>query len=306
MSVLAISSDGGGSTRIPAAYNGVFGVQPSAGRIPQLEPVTGGPHQMSTGPTTIDVRDAAILLNVIAGPDPRDSSAIQSPRPDFTDRIDDGVKGYRMAWSDDFGHIPVIDNRVLALQKSAFGEFATAGAHLEEPGIALYDFFASWSTLVSALGRVARLQGMTDAEKALLSPPIAGFFISGGRTPPTARDIAEAELVRTDIRKRMSDLFANYDLICTPVVTLVAPIAPDGWDQPYSNPVYAHQFGTPYTHLANYLGLAAASVPCGFVDGLPIGLQIIADRMNEQKVFRAARAFERLRPWSHIHPKFKS
>ena len=302
MPTLAVASDGGGSTRIPAHYNGVFGMQPSAGRLPMLSPAIGGPPQASFGPTTIDVLDNAMLLNVLAGPDPRDPSAIHSPRPDFTQHLQAGIEGFKIAWSDDFGHIPILDRRVLDLQRSSALLLEQAGAVVEQPQIQLYDFFDAWRTTISALGRVSRVQSFSEEDRTKLSPPIASLFLQELK-PPTSEELAAAEQIRADIRRRFDELFARYDLICSPVLTTTAPIAPEGWAQPYDDAVYAKEFGTPYTHVANFLGLAAASVPCGFVDGLPVGLHVIADRLNEEKVYRAAQAFSAIKPWNERHPE---
>ncbi len=301
ISPFAIASDGGGSTRIPAHFNGAFGLQPSPGRLPLLEPIVGGPQQVSFGPMTLDVMDAAIIMNVMAGPDRRDPSAIQTPAPDFTAGLNDGIKGYRIAWSDDFGHIPILDRRVLQAQKSSAYLLERAGAMVEDPAIKLYNFFEPWAVTNAALGSVARIRNFSDDQKALISPPVAGTMLHD-RPIPTASDIAKAEAVRSDIGARFEALFDRYDVICTPVSTTIAPIAPDGWEQPYANPVYAREFGTPYTHVVNFLGLTAASVPCGFVDGLPVGMQVIARRLDEAKVFRVAQALARLQPWDQRHP----
>lgn len=301
ISPFAIGSDGGGSTRIPAHFNGAFGLQPSPGRLPLLKPVFAGPQQASFGPMTLDVMDAAIIMNVMAGPDPRDSSAIQTPAPDFTAGLNDGIKGFRIAWSDDFGHIPILDKRVLKTQKTAAYLLEKAGARVDDPSIKLYDFFESWAVSNAALGSVARVRAFSDEQKALISPPVAETMLRA-RQIPTPSDIEKAEAVRADIRARFEALFDRYDVICTPVSTTIAPIAPDGWEQPYANPIYGAEFGTPYTHVVNFLGFTAASVPCGFVDGLPVGLHVIARRMNETKVFRVAQALAQLQPWDRRHP----
>ncbi len=301
ISPFAIASDGGGSTRIPAHFNGVFGLQPSPGRLPLLEPILAGPQQASFGPMTLDVMDAAIIMNAMAGPDPRDPSAIQTPTPDFTAGLNDGIKGFKIAWSDDFGHIPILDLRVLKTQKSSAYLLERAGATVEDPAIKLYDFFEPWAISNAALGSVAKIRGFSEEQKALISPPVAQTMLRD-RPIPTADDIAKAERVRADIRTRFEALFDRYDVICTPISTTIAPIAPAGWEQPYADPTYGAQFGTPYTHVVNFLGLTAASVPCGFVDGLPVGLQVIARRMNETKAFRVAQALALLQPWDSKHP----
>lgn len=305
MSCFSIGSDGGGSTRIPACFNGVFGFQPSAGRIPMRIP-----HSVpmsSTGPMTLYVRDAATILQVIAGADSRDPSAIEQPAPDFLGSLDQGVKGFRIAWSPDFGLIPVIDPRVISQVERSAGALAGAGAIIEAPSLTLPDEQA-WNVFLTinetSYHRRGRLLELTAVQQAQLTPPTQAMLEMVKQAPPvTMEDEMKALEDRRSVQQWIDGVFTSHDLICTPTVGITAPPIPEcEWDQPYTEPFYASRISTPYTYIANILGLPAASVPCGFVDGLPVGLQIIGPRFADVNVMRAAQAMSRLQPWMDVHP----
>ena len=152
--------------------------------------------------------------------------------------------------------------------------------------------------------RGGRLLDFTPEQQAQLTPPTQGMLAQVRKAPGiTSAQLLEALKNRAELARWMDSIFAKYDLICTPTLGIVAPPIPDAdWAQPYQNPYYASHISTCYTYIVNVLGLAAASVPCGFVDGLPIGLQIIGPRFADLKVMRAAQVFSKLRPWMDIHP----
>ena len=127
---LAIGSDGGGSTRIPSAFCGVFGLFPTPGRVPSYGSFSYSPDG-SLGPIGRNVADIALLQQVIAGPDARDALAIIEPTPGVVDGLDSGVAGLRVAWSPDFGRIPV-DPRIVTAGRNAVDTITAAGAVIEE------------------------------------------------------------------------------------------------------------------------------------------------------------------------------
>ena len=275
MTAFSIGSDGGGSTRIPACFNGVFGFHPSAGRIPMRAPRSV--QMASAGPMTLHVRDAANLIQVMSGSDPRDPSAIECASPSFLEDLDKGVEGYKIAWSPDLGRIPIVDRRVV--------DKIEAGT--------------------TSMHRGSRLLELTRAQQAKLTPPTRAMLERVRTSPlPGAEDEVRALEKRAEVQAWVDAIFARYDLICTPVLGLTAPPVPDGeWQQPYSDPYYAGHISTCYTYFANILGLPAASVPCGFVDGLPAGMQIVGPRFADTRVMRAAQSFARIQPWMEKHPE---
>lgn len=307
MSSCAIGSDGGGSTRIPAALNGVFGFQPSAGRVPSRTPVSV--HMASAGPITLDVRDGAIMMQVISGRDARDPSAIDAPAPDLVNTLDLGIAGLRIGWSPDWGVIPHVDDRALDLARQATWLFANAGAAVEQAAISLPDVEA-WQVFIGmneySYRRTGRLLAFDAGQRALLTPPVMGMLRqieAMGGTLFSPEDYTRLFEVRRGLVQWIEGVFADFDVICTPTVGQVAPMIPDGeWDQPYADQYSIDHISTNYTYIANVLGLPAASVPCGFIDDMPVGLQIIGPRLADERVFRAAQTFSGLMPWANRHP----
>ncbi|GAB3101993.1 amidase [Aestuariicella hydrocarbonica] len=304
MSPYAIGSDGGGSTRIPAAYNGVVGFQPSAGRIPAREPHSV--QMASAGPMTIDVRDSALIIQALSGMDPRDPSAIERPAPDFLGHLHDGVKGLRIAWSKDWGHAKLdVDPRVSQAVAKAVHRFEDAGARVDNPTIVL-DEDKAWEVFMT-VNRFAydRHGHFTDEQFQQLTPPNQHMLTQFSKMGKVNFEQQMAAMEkRADLQRWIDNIFAKHDLICTPTMGLVAPKVPEGeWDQPYTDSHYATRMGTPYTYICNVLGLPAISVPCGFIDGLPIGLQIIGPRFADTRVMAAAQTFSEIQPWMNKHPE---
>jgi Asp-tRNA(Asn)/Glu-tRNA(Gln) amidotransferase A subunit family amidase len=305
MSCFAIGSDGGGSTRIPSCFNGVFGFQPSAGRLAVRKPSVS--PMSSAGPMALHVRDAAMILETVCGQDPRDPSAIEQPSPKFVAQLDDGIKDFRIAWSKDFGAIPIIEPKVIQQVEASVKILSEAGAHIESPELIFPDRDA-WAVFLAlneiAHHRGSRLLEFNEKQAALLTPPTQRMLAQVKATQPmSAEQQRKTFELRAKVYRWTETVFAKHDLICTPTLGIVAPEIPEGeWDQPYTNPYYANHISTCYTYVANILGLPACSVPCGFVDGLPVGLQIIGRRFDDVKVMRAAEAFFKLQPWTDKHP----
>ena len=305
MSAFAVASDGGGSTRIPACFNGVFGMLPSAGRIPMLTPRSV--HMSSAGPMTLHVDDAALMLQVMAGFDPRDPSAIEENVESYHSGMSKGIRGVRLAWTQDFGFIPIVNPKVIEGVQKAMQLFALAGANIEAPKITLPDEDA-WSVFLFvnevSYRRGSRLVDFSSEQQGQLTPPTMAMLDMVRRTPDFTEDAAIAMFKKRAVVQKWADsVFDNYDYICSPTVGITAPKVPESeWQQPYENPLYAKRISTPYTYIANTLGLPAVSIPCGFVDGMPIGLQIIGKRFNDAGVLRMAKVFSDMQPWVNVHP----
>ena len=279
---VAIGSDGGGSTRLPSAYSGVIGVHPTAGSVPWLGAI---PSSTSTiGPIARDVLDAATMLSVIAGPDGRDEIGLHVELPDPRSELDRGADGLRLAWTDDFGfaldYAVEESPRVISHIRSAALAANTLGAVVEPTEETWEDY--------------AILMKASFAKQGVASMGLEGFG--------NVDDLIEAA---TALRQRnwlkFRKLFDKYDLLLSPTIHSVAPTIevfatriPSGMSIAEVTPgsigyaVYTAQF--------NQLKFPAVSVPCGFVDGLPVGLQIIGFPGNDAKVLRMAQAFRQAFP----------
>ncbi len=303
---LAIGTDGGGSIRLPAAFNGVFGLKTSRGLIAN----GAGPyasHTSAIGPLTRDVRDAAMLLQATAGFDPRDRFSVRYPTADYLGELDKGVRGLRMAWSPDWGRVVPDEPDIIPICHEAARTFRRLGAVYSEPAIRIEDPLdplerqpefsaAEVEKRVRAqapdnVDSMTWLSRLSADQRALLSDDVrnlAGYLDFEeyvAHIPASARQRAA---------DRLDDLFGRYDLLLSPTIARRAFLI----DGEPSRPLHY----IAYTTIFNLSGHCAASVPAGFYKGMPVGLQIVGQPGQEVLVLRAARALERARPWAQRHP----
>ena len=298
---LATGSDGGGSIRIPASFSGVFGIKPSQGRVPRYGGY-GRPaaNQFSqSGPLSRTVGDAALLLQVLSGEDPRDPTCMRETTPDFSADLDNGVRGWRIAWSPDLGYAGV-DPEVVRITSEAAQVFQALGAEVEEPQLVVEDPFpAFWDAFATAA---------YTSYGHLLPEHTEEFTDYGLRSLQYGASVSGADLsralLRVDLlRRQMENLFDRYDLLLTPTMAVAAfPIEqrPGVIGGKTVEPFWGY---LPFTFPINMTGQTASSVPCGFsADGMPIGLHLVGPHGSEAKVLQASAAFEQARPWSQKRP----
>jgi aspartyl-tRNA(Asn)/glutamyl-tRNA(Gln) amidotransferase subunit A len=292
MGPLTLGTDGGGSIRIPCAFTGLFGLKPSFGRVPAwpLSPFGTVAH---IGPMTRTVRDAALLLNVVAQPDARDWLALPADGRDYLEGIDEGVRGWRIAYSATLGYADV-DPGIAAIVASAARRFADLGAHVEDadpPGLdgVAEIFRRHWFT-----GAAYLLRNTTPDQKVLMDPGLLDVAEEGARI--TMMELLEAAQQRGALGISMNHFHERYDLLLTPALPLAAFDA----GREVADVIREKRWTewTPFTYPFNLTQQPAASVPCGLTSsGLPVGLQIVGPRYDDARVLRAARAFESAQPF---------
>ncbi|WP_326731630.1 amidase [Streptomyces phaeochromogenes] len=279
MTPLTIGSDGAGSVRLPAAMSGIIGFHTSEGRVPAVDyeaPVVtqGG----STGPLARNVRDAAIVMQAIAGPDGRDPFVIRTAAPDYLTGLDDGVSGLRLAWTDDFGfaaeHAVEETPDVVTAIRDAASRFVELGAKVEAADESWEDYWPAFTAMTSAYG-----------------PPLTVVAFAASHTSDSLQAGQELYGRNWD---RFERVFERHDLLLSPTLQFTAPTVAE-WDvfckrTDHRRSNFMATYGT-YTHLFNIYGYPAVSVPCGFLHGRPIGLQIVGRPHQEALILRAASAF---------------
>jgi aspartyl-tRNA(Asn)/glutamyl-tRNA(Gln) amidotransferase subunit A len=291
-------SDGAGSIRMPAGFCGVFGLKPSYGRVPYY-PVGNNDHMSHVGPITRTVADAALMLQVMAGPDDRDQASLPDAPEDYLARLDEGIEGLRVAFSPDLGYLRV-DEEVASVVRAAVRAFEDQGCHVEEvdPGwgdpIEMEHLFYR-ATFAGNCGPL--LERWADR----MDPGLVALTQDGLQI--TAADYVRARAQRTEYYDRVRRLFERFDLLLTPTLSVAAfPVGrliPEHWEQHPWDWIRWAGFSYPF----NLTWLPAATCPCGFTDeGLPVGLQIVAGRHQDLRVLQASRAFERARPWAQARP----
>ncbi len=292
----SVGTDGGGSVRIPASFTGTVALKPTFGLVPMF-PASPFGTLAHAGPMTRTVTDAALLMDVIAGFDPRDWAAMPTPTDSFLDGIGDGVNGLRIAFSPTLGYVEN-DPEVEQLVRAAVGVLAELGARVEEVDPGFDDPAAAFETLwFTGAAKVVEAYG-PDA-LAQIDPALRLGIETSGQA--SASEFLDATQVRMDLGLRMGHFHETYDLLVTPTMPITAfprgQEAPDGW------PSQRWTSWTPYTYPFNMTQQPAASVPCGFTDaGLPVGLHVVGARHADRLVLRAARAYEMAAAWPTDRP----
>ncbi|WP_024785895.1 Asp-tRNA(Asn)/Glu-tRNA(Gln) amidotransferase subunit GatA [Streptococcus mutans] len=305
---LSLGSDTGGSIRQPAAFNGVVGIKPTYGRVSRFGLIAFGSSLDQIGPFSQTVKENAQLLNVISGNDKKDSTSSQVKVPDFTQFIGKDIKGMKIALPKEYiGQ--GIDEKVKETILTAAKHLESLGAIVEEVslphskyGVAVYYIIAS----SEASSNLQRFDGIrygyrTDdyenlddvyvntrsegfGEEVRRRIMLGTFSLSSGYYDAYFK---KAGQVRTLIMEDFKKVFANYDLILGPT----APTVAYDLDSQHQDPV-AMYLADLLTIPVNLAGLPGISIPAGFVEGLPVGMQLIGKPFAEQTIYQAAAAFE--------------
>lgn len=311
---IAEGTDGGGSIRIPAAWCGVFGYQPSAGRVPSvLRPnaFSGVSPFIYEGPITRDVADAALAMSVLAGPHPGDPFCALDTL-DFSGSLNRGIEGWTVAYSPDLGVYPV-QAEVAAVVAEAVLAFEEAGARVVEVDIDLdldqRELADLWCRLIMplSLDAFANLAAggldILGEHRSDLPPEFLRW--ADHVASMTAMDYFDDNSRRTRVYDALQTVMSEYQVLVSPTLACMqvenlttgetrGPTVIEGVEV---DPV----IGWCMTYFTNFTGYPAASLPAGLVDGLPVGMQIIGRRGADLDVFAASAAFERVRPWNHIY-----
>ncbi|MFD0687694.1 amidase [Actinomadura fibrosa] len=292
MHPLADGSDMGGSLRNPASFCNVVGFRPSPGRVPSW-PVPAAWATMSVqGPMARDVADVALLLSVLAGPDPRSPIALETPGAAFAVPLDRDLAGLRVAWSPDLGGTVPVDPAVTTALEPAAKVFADLGCTVEEacPDLSgadeVFRTLRAWHWDLS-------LGPLLDERRGDFKPSLAAN-IEAGRLL-TGADVGRAEALHTALFHRVRTFFERYDALLLPVSQV--PPFDAGAEYP------AEVAGVPMAdylewmrscYLVSATGCPALSVPAGFTpDGLPVGLQIVGPHRADLAVLQIGHAYER-------------
>ncbi|EMA51532.1 amidase [Halococcus thailandensis] len=312
LAAFAQGSDTGGSIRVPAANCGIYGIKPSFGRVPNaLRPDAFGMATpfSSSGPLARTVEDAAIALDVLSGPHPSDPYSLPAPTTNYRAAIDRSTDDLSVAYSPDLGLFDVAE-RVREELDEAVGDLAGVVGDVERTDPPYegtlselrYAFTQQTTVLFAALvdgleaeGRI----GEGDREQLMSS---TATLVSIGEDSD-ALGYKQAERPRTAFYDAVESIFAEHDLLVS--ATTAVPPFEHGRDGPseidgesVANPVVDWCLTWPF----NLTGHPVASIPAGFVDGLPVGLQIVGRRHAEGTVLAASAALERVRPWQDAYP----
>ncbi|MBR6332629.1 MAG: Asp-tRNA(Asn)/Glu-tRNA(Gln) amidotransferase subunit GatA [Dehalococcoidales bacterium] len=318
--IFSLGTDTGGSIRQPAAYCGIVGLKPTYGRVSRYGMIAFASSLDQAGPMTRDVTDAAIILNLISGLDEKDGTSCPVPVPDYTKALTGEVKGLKIGVPKEYFVDGISDDVKVAVIKAI--------KHLEEMG-AKVDWDVSLPSTSAALAvyyiiapceASANLSRYDGVKYGYVYPDADTMWETMSQTRENGfgaevkRRIMlgtyalsagyydayylKAQKVRTIIRQEFDKAFDKYDVLITPT----APTTAFKFGEKINDPV-AMYMSDICTIPVNIAGIPGMSIPVGFSNGLPIGMQIIAKSFNEEAIFRTAFAYEQTTEWHKKHPE---
>src|SRR5215468_7807566 len=317
----ALGSDTGGSIRQPAALSGVVGFKPTYGRVSRFGLVAFASSLDQIGPLTKTVRDAALIMNAIAGHDPQDSTSLNEPLPDYAATLGNDLRGVRLGLPKEY-MIEGIDPQVKAAINAAVKQLNSLGAEIVEVSLPHTDYAVAVYYILAtaeASANLARFDGVRYGHRA---DNISNLFDHYARTreegfgAEVKRRIIlgtyvlssgyydayylRAQKVRELIRRDFAMAFEKVDALASPT----APTPAFKFGEKTVDPLQMY-LADIFTIAANLAGICGISVPCGFADSesgkkLPIGLQLLGKALDEARIFQIAHAYEKSTCWHKV------
>lgn len=303
MMPLGSATDGGGSTRSPAAFTGLVGLKPSHGRIGRAVVSDISCH----GCLSLTVRDTARFLDVAAGPSATDRTSLQPPNVKYEQIIETlNVAGLKAAWSSDFGFIPTEPECINVAKAAAEKLVSAAKLRWSDREFRSMDPVPTWgfSTATKMLGDL-ELEGLWPSKADQVGERLRRRM--EGLKSPTPRDLARADQTRRAIEEGVARFFEDVDILLSPVTTLVSIPAEGPVPETIAGRDARSTGAEAHLMMANFCWLPAISVPAGLSStGFPIGLQIVCRRWRDDIALRLARIFEQTQPWPHKAPSYRT
>ena len=314
----ATGTDTGGSIRQPAAFCGVTGFKPTYGRVSRFGMVAFASSLDQAGPITHCAQDAALLLNAIAGLDPRDATAVDIPVPDYTANIDTPISGTRIGIIKEC-FTDKLDSTIGSVLQTAIADLERQGANITEVSLphlhlAIPAYYICAPAECSS--NLARFDGVRYGHRCAAPDNIADLFCrsrSEGFGDEVKRRIligtyvlsagyydafyVQAQKIRRLIQQDFLRVFAQVDVVCSPTTPNVAFHLGE-----HQNDPVAMYFSDLFTAPANLAGLPAISIPVGFKQHLPVGMQLIAKHFHEEQLLQLAHQFQLHSDWHEKAP----
>ena len=308
----ALGSDTGGSIRQPAGFCSVVGLKPTYGRVSRYGLVAFASSLDQIGPLTQDVTDCALMMNAIAGHDQRDSTSVPEPVPDYTQCLKNDLKGMRLGIPREY-YVEGMQSGVASAMKAAIKKLEELGAKLEEVSLPHTTYSLAVYYIIApseASANLARYDGvkygfsykgdtmwesMEKTRENGFGPEVKRRIMLGTYALSAGYYDAwyvKAQKVRTLIRREFDAVFEKYDALITPT----SPTVPFKIGEKTDDPL-AMYLSDVCTLPINIAGVPGISIPAGFVDGLPVGMQIIGKHFREETILRVAYAYEQATEW---------
>ncbi|MBN1693104.1 MAG: Asp-tRNA(Asn)/Glu-tRNA(Gln) amidotransferase subunit GatA [Dehalococcoidales bacterium] len=310
--VAALGSDTGGSIRQPAGFCSVVGFKPTYGRVSRYGLVAFASSLDQIGPLTQDVTDCALLMNVISGHDKRDSTSVPEPVPDYTKSLKPDLKGMRLGIPKEY-YVEGMQSGVSDVMKAARKKLEELGAILEEVSLPHTPYALAVYYIIApseASANLARYDGVkygysykgntmwenmektrgngfgAEVKRRIM---LGTYALSAGYYDAW---YLKAQKVRTLIRQEFDKVFEKYDALITPT----SPTVPFKIGEKKDDPL-AMYLSDVCTLPVNIAGVPGISIPAGFVDDLPVGMQIIGKHFSEETLLKVAYAYEQATEW---------
>ncbi|HJT79768.1 MAG TPA: Asp-tRNA(Asn)/Glu-tRNA(Gln) amidotransferase subunit GatA [Chthoniobacterales bacterium] len=318
----ALGSDTGGSIRQPASLTGVVGLKPTYGRVSRFGLTAFASSLDQIGPLTKTVRDSAMILNAIAGPDPLDTTCLDEPVPDYTGNLSEDLNGVRVGIAREY-MVEGLDPRVKSTVDAAVNHLQSLGADLIEVSLPHTDYAIAVYYIIAtaeASANLARFDGVRYGYRAENPADMLDLY---GRTrgegfgPEVKRRIIlgtyvlssgyydayylRAQKVRELIRQDFAKAFEKVDALVSPA----SPVPAFKLGERTADPLQMY-LADIFTNAGNLAGICGISIPCGFADvegkKLPVGLQLQGKAFDEKKIFQIAHAYEHTTDWHKARP----
>jgi aspartyl-tRNA(Asn)/glutamyl-tRNA(Gln) amidotransferase subunit A len=296
----ALGTDTGGSVRIPACFCGVTGVRPTSGRVSNRGVVPVSWTFDTVGPLARTAEDCALLLEAIAGHDPEDPTTVREPVPRWSDELEGGVAGLRIGVVAHLLEAGLADERVATAVETALGELAALGAAVERVEAGFLRRAEVAQQLVMLPEAAAAHLGWLRTRLADYGSDVRGRLLAGLLMPSSAP--VTGQRARRALYEEARPLLDRFDLLAAPSMPVVAPRIGEDTVRVGHGELLYRQALIPFNSPWSCLGLPVASIPCGLVDGLPVGLALVGRRFQEGTVLRAAHAFQQATAWHTQRP----
>ena len=292
----SLGSCTGGSIRGPAAYSSIVGLKATYGRVSRYGVVPLSWSLDHCGPMTWTVEDSALMLQAIAGYDPKDPTSSQAPVPDYTATLGESIQGLTIGvprhffFADD----PRIDRDVLNTVDQALQVLEELGARIQEVTIPTLDYSGAAQPVIMLSEAFAYHEQNLRSKPEAFGEMVRARFRTGGLF--SSSDYVQAQRVRNVLKRQCAEVLRQVDVIASPTMSSPAPAFKD---MDAMTTARRPSFTGPY----NLTGMPAISVPCGFTPGgLPVGLQIAGKPFDEPTVLRVAHAYEQQARWFDQRP----
>ena len=300
----ALGSDTGGSVRIPSSFCGLVGLKPTFGRLSNQGCLPLDSTLDSVGPMVRTVRDAALIYQILAGPDPAAPPTWGHPSEDVLENLEGDITGMRLALPREY-FWDEVDGEVAAAVHASARVFADLNAHVDDISLTELDDLQALRARGSLVAVETYLNLKDDLENNLdkFDPIVAARMLDGKDF--LAVDYLDIQNGYADLRRRIAASLHAVDALITPTTPIVAAAVEEVDQEERYFPTNGLCLRN--TMAANLLGLCAISLPCGFTRaGLPIGLQLIGRAFDEGRLLRLAHAYETTMAWGQRHPKMNA